>query len=162
MAEDIEAEKRRFDFLKSEYGLVESKWRFLQGLRYAVFGGVAAALTSLYALYANALVVFQGKPPHGIGRWALFAIPIVALALLEAARLLERRLRELYGRCSQRGATIENIFQNPSGIFNTLLRVGRPIPLDHTVAIRLAAVIISVVWCSLLYLAYTAVEGTGP
>lgn len=46
MADEAEKERQRFEFLKTEYGLVESKWRFLQGLRYAVFGGIAAALTS--------------------------------------------------------------------------------------------------------------------
>ena len=159
MVDEVEKERQRFEFLKSEYSLVESKWRFLQGLRYAVFAGIAAALTSLYALYANALIFFQGKPPHGVGRWSLVLIPVVALTILEAGRLLEARLRNLYGHCSARGAEIEEAIGNPNGIFSLLLRLDRPSPLDHTVAIGIASVIISGVWALMLIFGYFVTEG---
>lgn len=162
MADEAEKERQCFEFLKTEYGLVESKWRFPQGLRYAVFAGIAAALTSLYALYANALIVFQGKPPHGVGRWSLVMIPIIALVLLEVGALLEKRLRNLYSNCSGRGIDIENEMENPNGIFNRLQRVDRGSPFDHTLAIRFASGIISIAWIGLFLLGYFVTEGISP
>ena len=152
-------QRERFEFLLLEYEMVESKWRFLQGLRYVIFGGIVAGEGAFVTLYTNTLQALQTQPSQGLGKAALVIICIVALALIGTGVRLEQRLRTMYGKCSKRGAAIEVELNVSEGIFNVLERVPRARYINHTEAVQLFAILVTTAWVFLLFASLWLREG---
>ena len=160
MPDDLAGKEYLWQFLVKEYEITESKWRFLQGLRYAVFGGVAATHGALVAQYSNTLDAFQNSSSsHGLGRSALIFIPLVAIALVRVGIRLEQRLRHMYSDCSDRGVAIEKRFGIHDGVFVTLGQTPRQYPITHTQAIQLFAILLTSMWMFLFFFAFWTKEG---
>lgn len=152
-----ENEPDRKESLRLEYQIVESKWRFFQGLRYGVFAFLTTTHGVLFTAYQAIYTAIEKNPqnPEGLGWPALVMLPIIALLILLGCALLERRLRYLYSRCSARGAAIESLLGIIGGIFS-ILEVSRPGGrLPHTRVFIFTLIVVGIAWTSLIYLSIT-------
>lgn len=138
------------DPLQTEYEIVESKWRFLQGFRYAVFAFLATTHAGLLAVYRATVPALEELSRAERIEWAMLLflpafMPILALLILLAAYLFAQRLRELYTTCSQRGAKLEDLLEILKGIF-TLLEEKKKPKISHNDVFEWTFIVLGVAW----------------
>jgi hypothetical protein len=104
--------------LRAEYMVAESKWRFFQGLRYAVLASIFPLYTTLITLYQVNFTALRDSEGLGIG--FLWLVCFIGAVSLGGIYILQRRLGNAYVTCSRRCARIEQLLQIEDGVFRTL------------------------------------------
>ena len=157
MNEDISEQDQKL--LLEEYRIVESKWRFFQGLRYGLTAFAITFQVTLLGAFSYVLVNQSGqKLISGFSDFALLFLPSMAILSQIATVLLDLRLRQLYAICSERCSAIERVLKFPDvlgskSIFSALSTAPRKrfFFLSHTHGSYGMALAAFVMWLYLLY-----------
>jgi hypothetical protein len=87
---------------------------------------------------------------------SLVFIPFFALLVIFAAWLLDRRLRDLYKKCTNEAAEIEKKFEIENGVYARLNKDREKVlKLDHTHAFIVVVILTVAMWLYLCWLGFS-------